>query len=38
LIRSGIDSREACKAAITNTLSDDQEMLLSMDEMVRSVF
>jgi len=38
LIRSGIDPREACKAAVTNTLSDDEEMLLSMDEMVRSVF
>jgi nitric oxide reductase NorQ protein len=38
LIRSGIDPREACKVAITNTLSDDREMLLSMDEMVRSVF
>lgn len=38
LIRSGIDPREACKVAITNALSDDQEMLMSMDEMVRSVF
>jgi nitric oxide reductase NorQ protein len=31
LIRSGIEAREACKAAITNSLSDDREMLLSMD-------
>jgi nitric oxide reductase NorQ protein len=38
LIRSGIEAREACKAAITNSLSDDREMLLSMDEMIRSVF
>jgi nitric oxide reductase NorQ protein len=38
LIRSGIDPREACKAAMTDTLSDDEEMLLSMNEMVRSVF
>lgn len=38
LIRSGIDPREACKAAVTNTLSDDGEMQMSMDEMVRSVF
>ena len=38
LIRAGIDPREACRVAITNTLSDDEEMLLSLDEMVRSVF
>jgi nitric oxide reductase NorQ protein len=38
LIRSGIGPREACKAAITNSLSDDREMLVSMDEMIRSVF
>jgi hypothetical protein len=30
LIRSGIDSREACRAAITNTLTDDEEMQISM--------
>jgi nitric oxide reductase NorQ protein len=38
LIRSGIAPREACRAAITNTLSDDPEMVLSMDEMVGSLF
>jgi nitric oxide reductase NorQ protein len=38
LISSGIEPREACKAAITNSLSDDEEMLVSMEEMVRSVF
>jgi nitric oxide reductase NorQ protein len=38
LISAGIDPREACRVAITNTLSDDEEMLLSLDEMVRSVF
>jgi nitric oxide reductase NorQ protein len=38
LIRSGIDPREACRAAITNTLSDDDEMQRSMDEMVKALF
>jgi len=38
LIRSGIEPREACRAAITSTLSDDEEMQLSMDEMVGSLF
>jgi nitric oxide reductase NorQ protein len=38
LIRSGIGSREACRAAITNTLTDDEEMQISMSEMVSSLF
>jgi nitric oxide reductase NorQ protein len=38
LIRSGIDPKEACRASITNTLSDDEEMQLSIDEMVASLF
>jgi nitric oxide reductase NorQ protein len=38
LIRSGIEPREACRAAITNTLSDDDEMQRSMDEMVKALF
>jgi nitric oxide reductase NorQ protein len=38
LIRSGIDPKDACRTAITNTLSDDEEMKLSMDEMVASLF
>jgi len=38
LIESGIDPHEACKVAIANTLSDEQEMLLSIQEMIASVF
>jgi nitric oxide reductase NorQ protein len=38
LIKSGIEPQEACKAAITNTLSDDVEMQVSMQEMVNSLF
>jgi nitric oxide reductase NorQ protein len=38
LIRSGIDAREACRAAITNTLSDDEEMQISISEMISSLF
>jgi nitric oxide reductase NorQ protein len=38
LIRSGIEPREACRVAITHTLSDDPEMVLSIDEMVASLF
>jgi nitric oxide reductase NorQ protein len=38
LIQSGIAPREACRAAVTNTLSDDEEMQISMSEMVSSLF
>jgi nitric oxide reductase NorQ protein len=38
LIRSGIEPREACRVAITNTLTDDEEMQISMSEMVSSLF
>ena len=38
LIHSGIDAREACRAAITNTLSDDEEMQISISEMISSLF
>lgn len=38
LIRSGIKAGEACRVAITNTLSDDHEMQISMEEMVSSLF
>jgi nitric oxide reductase NorQ protein len=38
LMKSGIEPKEACRAAITNTLSDDEEMQLSMEEMVSSLF
>ena len=38
LIKSGIAPQEACAAAITNTLSDDMEMQISMQEMINSLF
>jgi len=38
LIQSGISPLEACRTAITNTLSDDREMQISMEEMVNSLF
>ena len=38
LIQSGIKPKEACRAAITHTLTDDCEMKLSMDEMISSLF
>jgi nitric oxide reductase NorQ protein len=38
LIRSGIEPRAACRVAITSTLSDDEEMQLSMQEMTGSLF
>ncbi len=38
LIKSGIEPKEACRAAITSTLTDDEEMQLSMNEMVASLF
>ena len=38
LIKSGIKRREACKAAITDTLSDDDEMKAAMHEIVLSLF
>ena len=38
LIKSDIAPREACRVAITNTLSDDEEMQVSMHEMIRSLF
>ena len=38
LITSGIDPREACRVAITNVLSDEEEMQISMDEMIMSLF
>jgi len=38
LIGSGIEPRQACRAAITGTLSDDREMQASMEEMVKALF
>jgi nitric oxide reductase NorQ protein len=38
LIQSGIMPDEACRTAITHTLSDDREMQISMEEMISSLF
>jgi nitric oxide reductase NorQ protein len=38
LIRSHIEPKEACRAAIASTISDDEEMQLSIDEMAASLF
>ncbi|MGV1099351.1 AAA family ATPase [Thiovibrio sp. JS02] len=38
LIKSGIDERTACRATITETLTDDHEMLAAIEEMVSSLF
>ncbi|MDH3347037.1 MAG: CbbQ/NirQ/NorQ/GpvN family protein [Desulfobulbaceae bacterium] len=38
LIRSNITPRDACKAAIAETLTDDHEMLEALMEMVTSIF
>jgi nitric oxide reductase NorQ protein len=38
LMMSGIEPHKACRVAITYPLSDDPEMQISMDEMVKSLF
>ncbi len=38
LVNSGIETRTACRNAITETLTDDAELLASLDEMVSSLF
>ncbi len=38
LIAQGIASRAACRATITETLTDDHELLGALDEMARSIF
>jgi nitric oxide reductase NorQ protein len=38
LMMAGIAPHRACRVAVTNPLSDDPEMLISMDEMVTSLF
>ncbi|MDX1775941.1 MAG: CbbQ/NirQ/NorQ/GpvN family protein [Desulfobulbales bacterium] len=38
LMQSGMASRRACRAAISETLTDDQELLASLHEMVNSLF
>jgi hypothetical protein len=35
---SGIEPQAACRAAVIETLSDDDEMRLSMVQMLESVF
>lgn len=38
LMRAGIPPRTACRAAITETLTDDRELLLSITEMASAIF
>jgi nitric oxide reductase NorQ protein len=38
LIKSGIQPRTACKATITETLTDDHEMLAALEEITSSLF
>jgi len=38
LISQGIDTRTACRAAITESLTDDPELLAAIDEMASSLF
>lgn len=38
LIKSGIAPRTSCKATITETLTDDHEMLAALEEMTSSLF
>ena len=38
LVDSGIDPRRACEVGIAETLTDDQEMLAAVNEMVSSLF
>jgi nitric oxide reductase NorQ protein len=37
LIRSGIETREACRVAVTQALTDDEETQAAMEEMISSV-
>ncbi len=38
LMGSGMDGRRACRAAISETLTDDHELLASVNEMISSLF
>jgi len=38
LMQSGMEPRRACRAAISETLTDDHELLASINEMVNSLF
>ena len=38
LMQSGMESRRACRAAVSETLTDDHELLASINEMINSLF
>ena len=38
LMQSGMEPRRACRAAISETLTDDHELLASINEMINSLF
>lgn len=38
LIKSGVDKRTACRVAVTETLTDDHELLASIGEMISAIF
>ena len=38
LIKSGIAETEACRAGMTESLTDDPDLLSAMDEMILSLF
>jgi len=38
LMQSGMSARRACRAAISETLTDEHELLASMNEMINSLF
>jgi len=38
LMKSGMEPRRACRAAISETLTDDRELLASITEMINSLF
>ena len=38
LMQSGMEPRRACRAAISETLTDDHELLASINEMIHSLF
>jgi nitric oxide reductase NorQ protein len=38
LMQSGMESRRACRAAVSETLTDDHELLASINEMFNSLF
>jgi nitric oxide reductase NorQ protein len=38
LMQSRLDARTACRAAITQTITDEHELLAALDEMISSIF